>query len=176
MFPLNGDMENPNVYQTEGVLDLYKENIQKIRLQGPTYFAPCIEELVRIVTPEFKKGNYQYYTLLILTDGTICDIKKTFRAIEKAAKLPISLIIIGLGEENFAQMDILDGDSKLEDGEENDFRPVRDIVQFVSFRSFKNDVEKLSEEVLSEIPGQVAEFYWMVTHHKDGFDEKVDQK
>jgi copine 1/2/3 len=40
--------------------------------------------------------------LLILTDGTICDIEETYRAIEDAAKLPISIIIIGVGDEDYS--------------------------------------------------------------------------
>lgn len=169
MFPLNGDEENPFAYATQGVLDLYLESLPKIRLSGPTYFAPCINETIKAVRPDFEKGKYMYTTLLLLTDGTICDIEETFRAIEEAAKLPISIIIVGVGEENYSQMKILDGD-ELEDGKENDFNPCRDIVQFVPYRKFRNNPEKLSEEVLQEIPEQVSRFFWMVTQMENGFD------
>lgn len=170
MFPINGDKENPFAYATQGVLDLYLESLQKIRLSGPTYFAPCINETIQAVKPEFENGKYMYTTLLILTDGTICDIEDTFRAIEEAAKLPISIIIVGVGEEDYSQMNILDGDTELEGGKENDFKPCRDIVQFVPYRKFRNNPEGLCEEVLNEIPEQISYFYWMITNKEHGFD------
>ena len=35
----------------------------------------------------------------------------------------------------------------------------RDIVQFVPFRDFKFDPYKLAKEVLTEIPGQLVDFF-----------------
>ena len=54
-----------------------------------------------------------------------------------ASKLPVSIIIVGVGGADFTAMDILDGDDgvlKARTGE----RCVRDIVQFVPFREFAN--------------------------------------
>jgi len=39
------------------------------------------------------------------------------RAIEEAAKLPISIIIIGLGDEDYTSMEVLDGDDIAADSE-----------------------------------------------------------
>lgn len=58
-----------------------------------------------------------YNICLILTDGSICDMDQTMRAIEEAAKLPISIIIIGLGDEDYTSMVVLDGDDLAEDSE-----------------------------------------------------------
>ena len=79
----------------------------------------------------------QYFTLLIITDGVISDMDETRHAIVQAAKLPMSIIIIGVGNADFAAMEFLDGDSSVlrsYTGEE----AVRDIVQFVPFRDFRN--------------------------------------
>lgn len=79
----------------------------------------------------------QYFTLLIITDGVISDMDDTRHAIVQAAKLPMSIIIIGVGNADFAAMEFLDGDSSVlrsYTGEE----AVRDIVQFVPFRDFRN--------------------------------------
>ena len=40
-------------------------------------------------------------------------------------------------------------------------RAARDIVQFVPFRRFGKNAEKLAEQVLAEIPRQIVDFYKM---------------
>jgi len=79
----------------------------------------------------------QYFILLIITDGEITDLDQTRQAIVNASKLPMSIIIVGVGEADFKAMEFLDGDNgvlKSPTGEP----AARDIVQFVPFRQFKN--------------------------------------
>lgn len=77
----------------------------------------------------------QYFVLLIITDGEITDLDQTKQAIVNSSKLPMSIIIVGVGEADFKAMEVLDGDNgvlKSPTGE-----PVaRDIVQFVPFKDF----------------------------------------
>lgn len=79
----------------------------------------------------------QYFVLLIITDGEITDLDQTRQAIVNASKLPMSIIIVGVGSAEFQAMEFLDGDDgvlKSLSGEP----AVRDIVQFVPFRQFQN--------------------------------------
>ena len=46
----------------------------------------------------------------MLTDGAISDMDNTKRAIIAASRLPMSIIIIGVGGANFSAMDKLDAD------------------------------------------------------------------
>lgn len=62
---------------------------------------------------------------------------QTRGAIVAASRLPMSIIIVGVGKADFTDMEILDGDDgrlKSITGEP----AVRDIVQFVPFRKFQN--------------------------------------
>lgn len=62
---------------------------------------------------------------------------ETRHEIVQASKLPMSIIIIGVGNADFVAMEFLDGDASVlrsNAGEE----AVRDIVQFVPFRDFRN--------------------------------------
>ena len=54
-----------------------------------------------------------YFVLLMLTDGALTDMGNTKTAIIKASRLPMSLIIVGVGEADFAAMDDLDCDKGL---------------------------------------------------------------
>ena len=50
--------------------------------------------------------------LLILTDGVISDIDDTIKAIVDASFLPMSIIIVGVGNADFSNMEILDADKQ----------------------------------------------------------------
>ena len=71
---------------------------------------------------------------------------ETRAAIVYASNLPMSLIIVGVGQADFTDMRTLDGDDgvlRAPNGE-----PVkRDIVQFVPFRDFKRVSDTVSVEV-----------------------------
>ncbi len=70
----------------------------------------------------------------------------------------MSIIIVGVGAEDFAAMEELDSDDKLL--QHGSKVAERDIVQFVEMRRFVRsgrwDKELLAKEVLAEIPGQVT--------------------
>lgn len=89
----------------------------------------------------------QYFILLILTDGVVTDMADTREAIVRASYLPMSIIIVGVGNADFTDMQILDGDDGILRSPKGE--PVlRDIVQFVPFREFKN-VSGVSAVLLS---------------------------
>ena len=68
-----------------------------------------------------------YHILLILTDGTIHDMKKTKDLIVECSDYPLSIIIVGVGDADFEDMRELDGDEvALRDSRGNYTR--RDIV------------------------------------------------
>ena len=48
--------------------------------------------------------------LLIITDGIINDMEKTIDEIVRGSSLPMSIIIVGVGDADFSSMDILDAD------------------------------------------------------------------
>jgi len=50
--------------------------------------------------------------LMIITDGIINDMQKTIDEIVRGSSLPLSIIIVGVGEADFSSMDILDADDE----------------------------------------------------------------
>lgn len=59
-----------------------------------------------------SQQNQQYNILLIITDGIISDLQKTIDQIVYGSELPLSIIIVGVGEADFSAMDELDADEK----------------------------------------------------------------
>ena len=49
---------------------------------------------------------------MILTDGVISDMDDTIKAIVDASFLPMSIIIVGVGNADFTDMEILDADKQ----------------------------------------------------------------
>ncbi len=78
-----------------------------------------------------QEGSHSYQILLILTDGEIHDMDKTINLIVNNSRLPLSIIIVGIGKADFSNMNTLDGDNGLFDS--NGRKADRDIVQFVPF-------------------------------------------
>ena len=52
----------------------------------------------------------QYFILLMLTDGAISDMNDTKLAVIEASRLPMSIIIVGVGNADFTAMNELDAD------------------------------------------------------------------
>ena len=84
---------------------------------------------------------------------------KTIDEIVRGADLPLSIVIVGVGEADFESMDVLDADEEPLYSNKYKKYMARDIVQFVPFREFRNDAYKLAKETLQEIPGQVVDFF-----------------
>lgn len=76
---------------------------------------------------------------MILTDGIISDLQKTIDEIVRGSRLPLSIVIVGVGSADFGAMDVLDADDKPLYSDRFKSYMARDIVQFVPFEEFMND-------------------------------------
>lgn len=160
-FFVNGDPTNPFCHRVQGVLEAYYSCLNRVQLYGPTNFAPIINHVARFAAS--NTAGDKYFILLILTDGIITDMPQTKEAIVNASSLPLSIIIVGVGNAEFDNMEELDGDVVRLSS--NGRYASRDIVQFVPFRDFlKGNGDprtaglRLAREVLAEIPDQVISY------------------
>ena len=156
-FPLTFDPSSPCVHGLQGILDVYHHALNEILFSGPTLFSHVIRNASRAATLSFQESR-TYTILLILTDGVINDMDDTKDAIVEAGRIPLSIIIVGVGNENFSAMEVLDADDEplvSRSGRKME----RDLVQFVPFEKFANKHPSLlAAEVLAEIPRQVVEW------------------
>ncbi|ETE62235.1 Copine-3 [Ophiophagus hannah] len=111
-FPLNFNPSNPFCNGVQGIVDAYRVCLPQIRLYGPTNFSPIINHVARFAAAASQQRTAsQYFILLIITDGVITDLDETRSAIVNASKLPMSIIIVGVGGADFSAMEFLDSDS-----------------------------------------------------------------
>eukprot|EP01084_Bolivina_argentea_P026186 48639_1 len=142
-----------------GVLETYKKSLAKIQLYGPTYFNEIISIAAKSAAEMVNNEKEQnYIILLIIADGVVNDMQKTIDRIVEATELPLSVVIVGVGDADFSAMIRLDAnDEPLKSSKGVVMK--RDIVQFVEFNKFKNKgLSDLAKEVLEEIPDQVIEY------------------
>ncbi len=84
---------------------------------------------------------------------------KTIDQIVRGSELPLSIVIVGVGDADFESMETLDADIKPLFSTMFKKYMQRDIVQFVPFLQFNNDSFRLAKEVLQEVPGQLVDFF-----------------
>ena len=56
---------------------------------------------------EIKPEKNKYMILLIITDGAIHDMEETIRLIVNGADLPLSILIVGVGNSDFGNMNVM---------------------------------------------------------------------
>ncbi|CAH1420606.1 unnamed protein product [Lactuca virosa] len=144
----------------EEVLSRYREIVPHLKLAGPTSFAPVIEQAMTIV----EHSGGQYHVLLIIADGQVTrsvdtepgnlspQEQRTVDAIVEASKVPLSIVLVGVGDGPWDMMKEFD-----------DNIPSRefDNFQFVNFTEIMSKnvatIRKETEfalKALMEIPAQ----------------------
>ena len=83
-------------------------------------------------------------------------MEQTVDMIVGNCNLPLSIIIVGVGNAEFTNMVRLDGDNGLYNSKGK--KAQRDIVQFVPFREVGMNPDLLAQELLAELPGQVTQY------------------
>jgi Copine len=98
------------------------------------------------------EGKLSYTILLILTAGSVEDVKETKQQLIEASNDPLSIVIVGIGDTDFSGMEFLDSFDDAHDAG-------RDITKFVRFNDYKS-YNALTEAVLDEIPDQLVNYYY----------------
>ncbi|VDM22611.1 unnamed protein product [Wuchereria bancrofti] len=166
-FPLNLTTNSPECIGMDGLLNAYRDALNRIELAGPTEFGPTLRHAARHAASLPPDGS-RYSVLLIITDGVINDMNRAKEEIVKASSLPLSIIIVGVGYDSFGEMKVLDSDRQML--QVNGKYAKRDIVQFVQLREFlpphriltDDDLieakYRLAKEVLQEVPAQLTSY------------------
>lgn len=134
----------------------YRQITPFVQLAGPTSFAPLIRQAMRLVV----ESGMQYHILVIIADGQVTPtcMQATVDAIVTASALPLSILMVGVGDGPWDQMEDFD-----------DNLPTRkfDNFQFVNFGKvmmqasvYGNSHEKVEAHfavhALMEIPEQFS--------------------
>lgn len=153
-FPLTLDERNPYFQGLEDALAGYHSMLSSIEFHGPTVLSEVIKTATNMAIQQFQVAA-NYYVLFILTDGAISDIHATTEEITRASQsAPLSIVIIGIGSDDFNDMDALTSCFQLE----------RPILQFIPYRQMSNSGSSTHSSnlamrrVFAQIPQQMLAF------------------
>ena len=159
---LNGaNIIYPEYKDVDGIIGLEKSYVNtvqqmitnKVSSIEPTALLPTILKAKNIAINEHKHKELKYSLLLILTDGKINDISSVVDEVVNISNmhLPISIIIVGIGNHDFRDMRMLDA-CKNPLVSSFGYHAQRDIVQFVDINNCK------PTDALKEIPIQFGSY------------------
>jgi hypothetical protein len=162
-FPVIGDDfsqdADAEVDGEAGVFEAYTQSLveNKFKFAGPTLFVPILRKAIAKAQENKDKflngeADLEYTILMMMTDGEITDFSKTKKVLSEANDIPLSIIIVGIGNEDFSKMDELDGDGPQKLG--------RDIVQFVPYSKYADGgfYGRLAKDTLAEVPKQLLDW------------------
>mmetsp|Transcript_27206 Transcript_27206/g.48868 ORF Transcript_27206/g.48868 Transcript_27206/m.48868 type:complete len:369 (-) Transcript_27206:4389-5495(-) len=76
-FPLNGNPKVPETLGVGGLMEAYRNCLQRVTLDGPTRFTSILEAAMQKASQPWPAEEQHYSILFILTDGQIHDYNET---------------------------------------------------------------------------------------------------
>ncbi|KAG8383348.1 hypothetical protein BUALT_Bualt04G0003100 [Buddleja alternifolia] len=157
-FNLNGSPSEFEVEGVDGMMAAYTSALHNVALAGPTLFGQVINKAADIARGSVSCNYAKYYILLIITDGVVTDLQETMDSVVRASDLPLSILIVGVGNANFKEMEILDADNGRRLESSTGRIATRDIVQFVPMREVHGGEISVVRALLEELPSQFLSY------------------
>ncbi|KAI3858394.1 hypothetical protein MKW92_004677 [Papaver armeniacum] len=149
-FDLNGSAGETKVEGSKGILSAYSRALQTISLGSP---AARLGEVI-MKASELACDQTTYTVLVIITAGVLADIQESIDALVGASHRPLSIVIVGVGDAGFNDMEILDADNGIPLKSRTGQVAARDIVQFVPWCKLQGRQISVVQELVDELPGQ----------------------
>ena len=147
--------DTAQVEGVQGILSAYRTTFGRgVTMSSPVVYTDVMKVAANRAQRKFDKalseGKQSYSILLILTHGSVSDVNATKAMLKAVANAPLSIILVGVGENDFSAMKFLDDFQTREGG--------RDICNFVKFDAGQ-DRATLTRNTLYEIPSQLVSYF-----------------
>ncbi|VDN59340.1 unnamed protein product [Dracunculus medinensis] len=176
-FCLNFDTD-PHCTGTNGVIEAFRQAYITVQPVPNAHFSHIIYHVSKLAENTRKRNQAslpQYFVLIIITPGSVDDLRETIQAIIFASKAPLSIVFVGIGNNDFSEIEKLgfSGSRLAYQGRKVE----RDMLQFISLAEIYNDQEEedirelIAEKALSQIPRQMST--WMMKNGYSAEGKKV---
>jgi copine 1/2/3 len=151
-FPLKNDDSNSMCDGIKDLIENYHLRLKQCQFSGPT----CYEQILKN-SNEISQKSQGYSILVIIAKGDVFDLEKSVHEIIESSRNPLSILIIGLGDETFDLSKMLDSSKKPH--LLNEKNGARDNVQFICLKDFVDETDLMTEKILKKIPKQVVNYF-----------------
>mmetsp|Transcript_1627 Transcript_1627/g.2153 ORF Transcript_1627/g.2153 Transcript_1627/m.2153 type:complete len:588 (+) Transcript_1627:166-1929(+) len=136
----------------DGIKNAYRGMFRSgLIMSRPTVFTDVINTAAAQARHKTANGEQAYTLLLILTHGSDYDVRATIEVLKRISNDPLSIIIVGIGNNDFSAMRFLDEFYKNEG--------CRDICTFVEFEAYRRDESLIRNATLRDIPAQLVSYF-----------------
>lgn len=141
------------VHGVDGILEAYKSVFESdLTMSGPTLFDSVIQAAAVRARKHRQTNTQRYCILLIITDGISQEMEETKRKLSVYGSVPLSVIFVGVGRNDFhAMYDLCEDPQASSSGG-------RCMTSFVEFRNHQHDPTALGRSALKEIPSQFVHY------------------
>ena len=162
--------ENPILTGYTNIEKAYSEILKKVSFCKSSSLSPLILKIQKIILDRYKLDTYNIIFLLINNSPKKEDFQKCFDAFVDITYLPVSFVIIGIGNtelEDFKKA--IMSKNRLSS---KDLEKLRNNISFISMKdcNFNNDI--LKNKCLKDIPIQIVEYYKINKATPDNIREK----
>ena len=135
----------------------YKECIDKIKFCETNVLSPLITNIRKVIYNKYKPDTYSIFFLLINSPPKIEDYQNTIDALIENSFLPLSVVVIGIGNNEFEDIKkLFSNKNKISS---KGMERLRNNIHFISMKdcNFNNDI--LKNKCLKDIPKQMVQYY-----------------
>lgn len=86
------------------VIDAYWKRLEDVKLGGPTYLAPVIQQIAAYAEREVSQCSQHYTIGLVIVDGIINDLESSTSTLIEVGNLALSIVVAGVGPADFRLM------------------------------------------------------------------------
>ena len=152
---------NSDSYNSDNIKIYDKNNLDNIIPDKKIILSPLLEKINHDINQLYK--NFLYYVSFVLLSGDIdkCDQKNTIDKIIISSYLPLSIIIIGVGDHDFTEMNTFF--NKEHKSSSRGIPRNKNNVIFTTIKSHSSTSEAISY-CLKELSKQIIEFYQLIKY------------
>ena len=159
-FPLSGILAETKATGVSGALEYYHQAVANVDPSGPIFLAFLLKEIIKKIQ-KIEEEAKKYHVLLLAVTEDIHDIYDVIDLIIQISyDLPISVIIIGMGDSPYKGFQRLSEGSKLLRDKDGKVAK-RECYQFVEVKKCGGSVNKAVQLGLGNVPYDIVEYFKM---------------
>ena len=165
--------EKPN-YNIDELIKDYKNFLEHSNIipDGKILLSPLIKQIIDDIYKSFKKNVYNILFILLSGDIDKKDEKATINSLILSSYLPLSIIVIGVGNHNFsASKELFNIDNKYSS---EGMPKNRDNIIFTTLKNKSGSISIL-EDCLKKLRKQIIEFYKMIRYKEENEENVIDR-